>query len=135
LAGLNQSGDPEPVYFTGSAMTWVEFSDGSARLSGNMLAIGDPLNSGFIVDVTFSNKAISNGNLEYDSFFGTLTGSGGYAGAVVSVQPSVKAPSFRFWNNGPDAEGWIMWVVNTQSSGGQLLTEMGQSAVWSLYDW
>jgi len=129
--GINQSGDPEPAYFTGSGMKWVEYSDGSARLMGDMISIGDPMNSGFTVDVTFSNKALANGNLEYDSFFGTMTGSGGYSGATVSIQTSVKAPSFRFWNNGPDAEGWIMWVVNTQSTGGQLITELGQSAVWS----
>jgi len=128
---LNQSGDPDPTYFTGVGMKWVESSDGSARLTGDMTAIGDPLNSGFTVDVTFSDKAIANGNLEYNSFFGTLTGFNGYADAVVTVQPSVKAPSFRFWNNGPDGDGWIQWVVDSQSTGGQQLIEVGQSGVWS----
>jgi len=60
-----------------------------------------------------------------------LTGLGDYAGAVLSVQAGAKTPSFRFWNNGPDAEGWLQWVVTSQSTGGELITEAGQSGVWS----
>ena len=131
------------------AGSFVENGDGTARLTGTVHSTANPSHS-FTVDVQLSgfsaatpsgsphlelnsNAYVSNGGpinpanwTYYQTWGGTLTGTGGYAGATISF---VRAgPSFQIGTgaNGKNlnfgASGWLNWTVTHQPNQGSLQT-------------
>jgi hypothetical protein len=131
---------PNPASFTTAA-------DGTAHLTGTLRSISNP-NNGFTVDVHFSGYTtvvgpgspkeelvssayVQNGGpidpstwFYYASFTGTLTGTGNYAGAVISIANTGPAFQVGAGANGKNGNlggsGWYLWNVTTQPASGNL---------------
>lgn len=133
--------------------SWTEFSDGTARLLGTAVDRNDPLKT-FDVDIIFSGRtdavgagspkkellpnayADNGGPIDpstwhyYTSLSGTLTGSGSYDGAVITVVR--EGPAFQVGygannkntNNG--ASGWLECSILSQPTSGNPIAEIQQ---------
>ncbi|HEX4497346.1 MAG TPA: SdrD B-like domain-containing protein, partial [Thermoanaerobaculia bacterium] len=127
----------------------VTAADGTAHLTGMLRSISNPSN-GFTVDVSFTGYTtvagagspkeelfasayVQNGGsidpstwFYYSAFTGTLTGTGNYAGAVISIANTGPAFQVGVGANGKNgnlgASGWFLWNVTSQPASGNLQT-------------
>ncbi len=133
--------------FVPNPASFVTAADGTAHLTGTLRSLSNP-NNGFTVDVHFSGYTtvagpgspkeelvssayVQNGGpidpstwFYYASFTGTLTGTGNYAGAVISIANTGPAFQVGVGANGKNgnlgASGWYLWNVITQPASGNL---------------
>ena len=138
--------DPTPGTFTQNA-------DGTATLTGTAYSAGNPAN-GFEVSVQLTGfttvpaagspkKELKSSSYEenggpidtstwwyYTSYSGTLTGVGGWSGAVIAIQ--ITGPAFQVGvgangkNGNFGASAWFTWQVTSQPTSGAHLQSSGQ---------
>ena len=133
--------------------TFVEFPDGSAKISGNLVSVVDPTKT-FALDLQLTNRTDVAppgsprkqmlpcaykpiGPIDTDTFYyypnftGTLTGGGSLAGAKLSIGP-VMGLAFQVGvgANGKNynfgASSWFLWTVLMQPNSGPALPVTGQ---------
>jgi SdrD B-like domain len=136
-------GMPADFVFTPSPGGFVVNGDGTAHLTGGLWSVSDPT-QGFAVDVQFSGftnvpppgspkeelqpaayKA-NGGPVDpstwsyFTTFTGTLTGSGDYAGAVMTIVRTGPAFQIGIGANGKNlnfgGSGWFLWTMTHQPS-------------------
>jgi hypothetical protein len=144
------------LVFTPDPGTFIVNGDGTARLTGTLRSVSDPTKV-FTVDVSFSGLTgtapsgspkkelqssayVDNGGpinpaswLYFTTYTGTLTGSGSYAGAVITI--SRTGPAFQM-GVGADGKnlnfggsGWFLWTVTHQPTSGSSLQTTGQGDI------
>ena len=133
--------------FYPNAGTFVENPDGTAQISGTIAKISNT-NQGFQVEVSLTGrtsvappgspkKSLKDCAYEedggpvdtddwyyYTSFTGTLTGTGEYAGAVLTIVPTGPVFQVGLGANNKNikfgASAWFIWTVQQQPQGVQL---------------
>ena len=144
------------LVFTPNPGGFVANGDGTARLTGTLRSVSDPTKS-FTVDVSFSgltnvtpsgspkkelqSSAYSeNGGpintatwSYYTAYTGTLTGTGSYAGAVITITRTGPAFQSGVGADGKNlhygGSGWFIWTVTHQPTSGSSFTTTGQGDI------
>ncbi len=144
------------LVFTPNPGSFVANGDGTARLTGTLRSVSDPTKS-FTVDVSFSgltNVAPSGSPKKelqssaysenggpintatwsyYTAFTGTLTGTGSYAGAVITIARTGPAFQIGVGADGKNlhygGSGWFLWTVTHQPTVGTSFTTTGQGDI------
>ena len=144
------------LVFTPNPGGFVINGDGTAHLTGSVRSVSDPT-KGFTVDVQFSgftttapsgspkkelqSSAYSeNGGpvntatfAYFTAYTGTLTGTGSYAGAVITISRTGPAFQIGVGANGKNinfgGSGWFLWTVTSQPTSGNNLQTTGQGDI------
>ncbi len=139
--------------FSPTPGSFVENLDGTALLSGTIAKVSNP-SQGFTVVVNLSGRTSvappgspkkdlkdcaydeDGGPVDTDTWYyyptysGTLTGTGDYAGAVLTIVPTGPAFQVGLGANNKNikfgASSWFIWTVATQPSAGAPLPVTGQ---------
>ena len=139
--------------FTPTPGSLVENLDGTALLTGTIAKVSNP-NQGFTVVVNLSGRTSvappgspkkdlndcaydeDGGPVDTDTWYyyptytGTLTGTGDYAGAVLTIVPTGPAFQVGLGANNKNikfgASSWFIWTVVAQPSAGPALLATGQ---------
>ncbi len=144
------------LVFTPNPGGFVVNGDGTARLTGSVVSVSDPT-KGFTIDVQFSGLTFvtpagspkkelqssaykeNGGPVDTSTWFyftaytGTLTGTGSYAGAVISITRTGPAFQVGIGANGKNinfgGSGWYNWTVTHQPTSGGSLQTTGQGDI------
>jgi serine-aspartate repeat-containing protein C/D/E len=147
---------PADFVFTPSPGGFVVNGDGTAHLTGALWSVSDPT-KGFTVDVQLSGYTTvapagspkkelqpaaykeNGGPVDtstwsyFTAYTGTLTGSGDYAGAVMTITRTGPAFQIGIGANGKNlnfgGSGWFLWTMTHQPSLGAPMQANGQGDI------